>query len=553
MGVTAFGGIDLGLKVPEGSWANTQNLTSAEYPIAATRKKRGILRKLESPGGIIGKSKLFWIENNHIWYDGGQYDEVTPGEKQLVSMGAWVLIFPDKVAFNTDTLKLKTMENRTSPAGKITVKLAKEDGSVYEGYATGEDAPADPKNGDLWFNDGIMQVFSSATSAWTQVETLYGRIEGTGIGIGFSQYDGVTITGCAADDMNGEKLLQRVEDDAILVIGVVSQETSQEGGVTVKREVPQMDHVTSLNNRCWGCSTYENEIYACKLGDPTNWKAYEGLSTDAYAVNVGSDGPFTGAATQGGKVVFFKPGCVHEIYGQMPANFQVTQQECRGVEQGSERSLVLVDEVLYYKSADGVMGYDGSLPQSVSSSLEGQRFRNARAGKQGSRYYISMEDMQGKWHLFTLDTRSGMWLREDDTKVKWFASCQGDGYFVRADDVLMAIEHTAAGTAFDDVGQEADFEWLAETGDLMDDIRDNKWVSRIQLRMQMTPGSEASVFMQFDGCEWKRAVTVAWTDKRTVTLPIAARRCDHLRMRLAGKGEVSLYQLSRYVEQGSEF
>lgn len=554
MGVSTFGGLDLGMKVPEGAWAWTQNLSAREYPILRTREKRGVLRKLEKPGGIIGKSKLLWIEDGHIWYDGGQYDPVTEGEKQLVSMGAWVLIFPDKVAFNTDTRILKRMENRTAPEGTVTVKLAKEDGSLYTDYATGDVAPSDPQNGDYWYTGGIMQVYSSATSAWVQVETVYGLIEGAGIGVGFSQYDGVTITGCAVDDMNGEKLLQKVEDDAILVIGVVPEQTSQEGGVVVKRETPDMDHVTALNNRCWGCSTYNNEIYACKLGDPTNWRAYEGLATDAYAVTVGSDGPFTGAATQGGKVVFFKPTCIHEIYGTMPSNYQVHETECRGVEEGSERSLVLVDEVLYYKSMDGIMGYDGSMPQSVSSSLDGgMRFRNARAGKQGSVYYVSMQDVAGEWHLLSLDTRKGLWYREDSTKAEWFASCQGEGYFIRDDGMLMAIRAAAPGTAFDEVTEEAGFDWFAETGDLMDDMRDNKWVSRIQCRVSMQPEQTLKVYLQQDGGEWQLTVMLTTSRKQTVTLPISSRRCDHLRVRLEGSGDMTLYQLSRYVEQGSEY
>lgn len=553
MGVTTFGGIDLGMKVPEGAWAWTKNLSSREYPILATREKRGKLRRLEKPGGIIGKEHLLWIADGHVWYDGAKYDAIAEGEKQLVSMGAYVLIFPDKVAFNTDTRQLTKMENSVTTTGETTVKLAMADGSVYENYATGEIAPEAPTNGDYWLSGDTMMVYSSATSAWVQVETVYGLIEAEGIGVGFKQDDGVTITGCAADDMNGEKLLQRVTDNSLLVIGLVKENTRQEGGVTVKREVPAMDHLTALNNRCWGCSTYNNEIYACKLGDPTNWKAYEGLATDAYAVNVGSDGPFTGAATQGGAVLFFKPNCVHRIYGTMPSNYQVLETECRGVEEGSERSLALVDEILYYKSADGIMAYDGSLPQSVSSSLEGMRFKNARAGKQGSRYYVSMQAADGEWHMLCLDTRTGLWFREDGAQAEWFANCQGEGYFIDVAGDLWSLRYGEKATAFDEQTVEADLEWSAETGDLMDDIRDNKWVSRIQCRIRMDEGASVTVYLQLDGGTWEKVMTVQPAGKRTITLPIASRRCDHLRLRLEGTGEMSLFQLSRYVEQGSEF
>lgn len=551
--VNTFGGIDLGERVAEGSWAWTENLSSREYPALTNREKRGIFRTLVNPGGMIGKEKLFWIEDGYIWYDGGRYDAVTPGEKQLVSMGAYVLIFPDKVAFNTDTYLTTRLENTTAPAGTVTVSLAKEDGSLYTDYATGETAPEEPENGDYWFHDGVMQVYSSQAESWTPVSTVYGLIQGTGIGIGFKAYDGVTISGCACDQMNGSKLLQAVTDNSLLVIGLVERETTQTGGIMVSRTVPDMDFVTALDNRCWGCSSYHHEIYACKLGDPTNWQCYDGLATDSYAVTVGSDGPFTGAVAHGGYVLFFKQTCIHKIYGTMPSNYQVREQAARGVEKGSDRSLVIVDEVLYYKAADGIMGYDGSLPQNVSSALGGKRFRNARAGSQGSRYYISMQDEANAWHLYCLDTASGIWHREDNTQVRWFANCDGEGYLIREDNQLLALRSGSHGTGFDRQKPEADFGWTAETGDLLDELRDNKWVSRIQLRMKLEAGTEVTVKLRLDAGEWETVCRQKAASKRTITLPIAARRCDHLRLRLEGSGPMVLYTLAKMVEQGSEF
>ena len=60
--------------------------------------------------------------------------------------------------------------------------------------------------------------------------------------------------------------------------------------VTAQRRVPDLDWLTEHNNRVWGCSSTENVIYACKLGDATNWFSYRGTAADSYAVTVGSDG-----------------------------------------------------------------------------------------------------------------------------------------------------------------------------------------------------------------------------------------------------------------------
>ena len=76
-----------------------------------------------------------------------------------------------------------------------------------------------------------------------------------------------------------------------------------------------------------------------------------GISTDSYAMTVCSGGDFTGACSHLGYVLFFKEDVIHRIYGTKPANYQLTNVESRGVEKGSEKSLVIVNETLYYKSA----------------------------------------------------------------------------------------------------------------------------------------------------------------------------------------------------------
>lgn len=101
--------------------------------------------------------------------------------------------------------------------------------------------------------------------------------------------------------------------------------------VRMERRVPDLDYVTECDNRVWGCSSKENVIYACRLGDPTNWFSYRGIAADSYAVTVGSDGAFTGAATCMGYALFFKENTLHKLYGSKPSDFQLTSLRCRGV------------------------------------------------------------------------------------------------------------------------------------------------------------------------------------------------------------------------------
>ena len=103
------------------------------------------------------------------------------------------------------------------------------------------------------------------------------------------------------------------------------------------------------NNRLWGCSG--STIYASKLGDPTNWNYFKSLSTDSYAVDVGSDGDFTGCAATPSHLVFFKDNVIHKLYGSKPSNYQTMDVKADGVQAGCENSLCLINGILLSASA----------------------------------------------------------------------------------------------------------------------------------------------------------------------------------------------------------
>ena len=159
--------------------------------------------------------------------------------------------------------------------------------------------------------------------------------------------------------------------------------------------MPKMDFIVESNNRLWGCrygvannGKVVNEIYASKLGDFKNWNCYMGASTDSYAASVGTDGQFTGAVTHLGYPIFFKENCLHKVYGNYPANYQVQTTSCRGVQKGSEKSLAIVNEVLYYKSQNGICAYDGSLPNEISAEFGDERYSGAVAASHNNKYYF---------------------------------------------------------------------------------------------------------------------------------------------------------------------
>lgn len=121
--------------------------------------------------------------------------------------------------------------------------------------------------------------------------------------------------------------------------------------VAITRLMPDLDFICENENRLWGCC--DNTIYASKLGDPFNWNVFDGLSTDSFAANVGSDGAFTGCISYLGYPHFFKEDNIYKVYGDKPQNFQVVKSAGLGVMAGSEKSLAILGGTLFYLSREG--------------------------------------------------------------------------------------------------------------------------------------------------------------------------------------------------------
>ena len=562
-----FSGYDHRLKIDEGAFYETKNLTAACYPLMASRPARGRVRTFSDPGGLLAKEKLAWVDGGRLYYDG----EATPvtglssGQKQLVGMGAYILIFPDKVYYNTaDSADFGGMEAFYTSTGAVQYRLCRADGSEYDRAPVPAAAePADPENGQLWIDTAqsrhVLKSWSAVQVEWVEIPEVYTKIiflsEGELPGL-FRRCDGVTISGAAAD-VNGEKILCQVGGgagvrDYVVVTGLLDEAVEQtEGFVRLARTVPEMDFVIEAHNRLWGCrygvseGKTLNEIYCCALGDFKNWRQYMGISTDSWTASVGSDGPWTGAVNYLGYPMFFKENRIHRVSISSTGAHQVTETVCRGVQEGSGKSLQVVNEVLLYKSRSDVCVYQGGFPQSISAAFGDMLYSDAVAGSVGDRYYISMKDADGAYHLFVYDIKRGLWLHEDELQVQSFARV-GDELYAVADGALWAM-----------LGSEGTLEpfvsWEAETGLMYYQYPDRKYVSRYNLRLYMQEGAEIDVYMMYDSSgEWVRQGRIRMKGTRTVTLPIRPRRCDHLRMKLVGKGEVRLYSIARILTIGSD-
>ena len=166
------------------------------------------------------------------------------------------------------------------------------------------------------------------------------------------------------------------------------------------------------------------------------------------------------------------------------------------------------------------------------------------------KYYVSMEDMEGAWHLFAYDTRYGTWHREDGLEAVGFG-WNTELYFLSAAGPLW-MNGNAREVPKGAVSEGA-VESAAEFADFVEGSPDKKGAGKLQVRVELDAGAELEVEIQFDSDGvWRPVDKLAATEKRSFLLPIIPRRCDHYRVRLIGSGGWRVYSMSREHYAGSD-
>lgn len=574
-----FGGYNHNLRIGMGEFYDMKNMTSDDYPVLSPRKQRGIYASPTNPVGLIAKDALCHVDcvtSEHsdgarFYINGNVVEGLTLSSKAadcpktLVSMGAYVIIMPDKKYVNTENPSDHgSIDATVTTNNPVFFSLCKIDGTEYPDAVESDTAPSSPKNLDLWIDTSgeihVLKQYAASSTQWISVSTTYIKLSSAGSGIGkqFFVGDGITISASDRDEIDGITgsvvVWGTPNDDSIVVTGIINKGYSIDAAVTFERKMPKVDFITEAGNRLWGCryglsndSVMVNEIYASKLGDFKNWNSFAGISTDSYAASVGTDGQFTGAITHLGYPIFFKENFIHKVYGNYPANYQIQTTACRGVQKGCERSLAIVNETLFYKSRSSVCAYDGSLPTEVSSALGDVQYSKAVAGVLGNKYYISMMDTDSEYSLFAFDTKKGMWHKEDDTQVVAFCTNKGDLFFIDYADKNIK---TVRGTGTLDTSL---VEWEAITGVIGTDAPDKKYIARMDVRLSLNVGTRVSIFADYDSLgSWEHLFTMTGTTLRSFAIPVRPKRCDHLRLKIIGVGEAKIYSITKTTEQGSD-
>jgi hypothetical protein len=249
---------------------------------------------------------------------------------------------------------------------------------------------------------------------------------------------------------------------------------------------------------------------------------------------VASEEHFTGCCPYDGGVLFWKENKLHKLLGSYPAEYALYTYNIDGVQKGWHKSLQNIGEVLYYKGVRGVFAFNGS-PQLISSNFGDKHFSGAVAGNDGENYLISMKDDGDKYHLFSYNTRSGLWVREGDCCVTAFARQGKDVYMLEGGEIY---RYGASESS-------KDSEWFIQFTPIYETIEGQKSYSRIRLRIELPLGSYIVISVRCDGGMWAECGKIVGRVDGVIPVMVPINRCDKFELKIEGKGPCTIHSILR--------
>ncbi len=596
--VDVFKGYNHQEKIADGEWYDMINMSSDSYPLISTRKERWkeVVPALEDNERILcifpfddSYGYIAALEDSHeIRFPVGKaVKRVTldvKSDRKVITMGGKIVILPDKKYIEISDIMSKTdpglkdIDSVFRYSGDISLSLCDLDGNKFATSDVPTQEPTNPNPGDMWLDGNTIKRWSSSAQAWEPMTTSYVLFEAPGVNHGFSKGDSIHVSigsynlpediiqgigRVDQDNLFGDWYVENTIEDGIVFRGVIGAASIDiETQMTAERVMPDMDFVIESGNRLWGCrygyagGKYINEIYASKLGDPTNWRSYQGISTDSYAVSVGADGKFTGAIAYRGVPVFFKEDCLIEIHGSYPSQYRLQSIKCRGVEDGCSKSLTVVDNAIYYKTHGSVCRYDGSVPEDIGENLAKISYRNVVGGCLDNKYYMAGDSpISEESPMIVLDVEKRIWSIESNPVVGSLIVqfCETPNALLILSEDGSCIYSVNRDKTMIELGEEIEppFPWMLESGWIGLQMPDSKYISRITVRMQIS--GEVSFYTQYDSSdEWNLVTVIDSTRLRTIELPIRVQRHDHMKLRIEGIGHVAIYSITKVIEKGRD-
>ena len=603
--ILQFRGTNLTDNYPLGSVRDSLNITTDRFPYIASRNARGAV---EGGHNTFVSSLFNWDElvkvSGTVLYIGNErvadpQSLLDSAEKQFAVVNTKLVIFPDKVYIDMseDEKVIRPLANSAAGTGGVlfnatdgTIAIPAIDEGDFSVFGANNalrvEGCVETKNDTVskymriagvenfsptaikysyFGGDGSKTAFKLDTKSnfVTRVE-----VGGEPLATGWTfDYETHTVTFDTAPAA-GTNNIRIASKPGRVIITVDTAYTPVYGGaeaadtiITFERDIPDLDYICASENRVWGCSNKTQTIYASSLGDPTTFYAYSGVDTDSYAVAVGTDGDFTGCCAYSSSVLFFKEEVLHKVLGGYPSQYQIYTYNLNGVKKGCHKSLININDTIFYVSLHGVCNYTGGGSSVLSAALGDINLSNAAAGSDGEHYYLSAKTGDD-WNLWNFSMKTGMWVREDDTEVIAFTTIGKTVYGVKNRSVIPNLRY---GDIFVlDGGEPIDkdtpwsltfapfYETISGSYNSKSSIFAKKRYGRMHLRVELPKDSYIVASVRMDDGRWSEAGRIIGQASGVYMMTVPIKTCDKCELKLEGKGSFCILNMQRFYTIGSE-
>ena len=570
--VINFGGLNYTKNFSEGDFSEGTAFSHLFFPSLTQRQK--LLKHGDfinpSAAGFCGEECV--AQEGALYYKGKKVGDLTGGEKQLIFMGMYVVVFPDKVYYNAETEEFGRLffsestkgESVTFDSDSVSVpekfiqttfqreemfflendilstyaKVTVTDGElIFSDYA--EVLASSIKTGTIFCNDCLANQYRKVTAVEKTDDNIYKiscelatvKNEKVKFFEGLRPGDAVTISGSGISANNKTAILSEVTGNKLTFSAGEFTAATETAEISFERKVPDFTCVCSFQNRLWGCE--KNTIYASKLGDPFNFFVYRELSTDSFTVSANTAGDFTACIPYGNCCLFFKENSCFKLFGNRPSNFQLVESFAGGIKSSCQRSLFSSGGRVFYKGVGGVYVFYGGLPQCISDSLGNTEFENAAGGADEKYYYLAADTKNGR-EMFVYDIEHGLWSQWGKTDIKGFCAWGGKTFALKTDGIYI-------------ISSEPDSEetWSVTLHPSNERYYGKKNYSKIFICAELFENAWIKLEISTDGSKFYTAATHHSSRKCHLSIPAAVRGCNELTLRITGRGKCILESVVR--------
>lgn len=123
-----FAGVNYGDGVADGELEDSRNVTSERFPCLSPRAGRSTEGEHESATALhYFRGMRFVVDGNKLTADGVEIGTVSPGKKQFAAVNSKLVVFPDKIQYDTETAEVRSLTAEyTADAGMLEVINGKE-------------------------------------------------------------------------------------------------------------------------------------------------------------------------------------------------------------------------------------------------------------------------------------------------------------------------------------------------------------------------------------------------------------------------------------------